>query len=83
MRSTLSSAGINLPLGHNGGVTMNRKKSKIAQTRPNRIRGFIDPYTLGFIITLIGGSIGITVNDDEKSIVAEVEAPLTVTQTEH
>ena len=61
---------------------MNRKKSKIAQTRPNRTRGFVDPYTLGFIITLIGGSIGIVVNDDEKSVVAELEAPLTAAQTE-
>ena len=62
---------------------MNRKESKVALTRPNRTRGFIDPYTLGFIITLIGGSIGGVVKDDKESTVAELETPLTVTQTEH
>ena len=62
---------------------MNRKKSKVALTRPNRTRGFIDPYTLGFIIALISTPIVIAVHNDEKSVVAEVEAPHMVVQTDH
>jgi len=40
---------------------MNRKK----------MRGFIDPYTLGFLISILGSSTAFLLNEDDAEVSAE------------